>query len=144
MRILSNKKYGDLVEFENLYYKTQKELDAMHIAFKRAQERNARETLEYANALEQKNIEIAELKNKCEKLNSLLRKANGSKGGLKAKLITIEKELELTKHKLEESMTDKYLIKKIPKGREKSTIKMHVKDHSVESRIAKRMYEENK
>lgn len=120
MRILSNKKYGDLVEFENLYYKTQKELDTMHIAFKRAQERNTRETLEYANALEQKNIE------------------------LKAKLITIEKELELTKHKLEESMTDKYLIKKIPKGREKSTIKMHVKDHSVESRIAKRMYEENK
>ena len=43
MRILSNKKYGDLVEFENLYYKTQKELDTMRIAFKRAQERNARE-----------------------------------------------------------------------------------------------------
>lgn len=144
MRIISNKKYGELVKFEKLYYKTQGELDTINIAFKRTQERNARETLEYANAFEQKNIEIEELKKECEKLNLLLRKANGSKGGLKTKIIAIEKELELTKHKLEESMTNKYLIRKIPKGREKSTIKMHVKDHSVESRIAKRMYEENK
>ena len=79
MRILSNKKYGDLVEFENLYYKTQKKLDTMHIAFKRAQERSARfNMLSYLNSIGKTKNENKRLRRQIKTLKELLKEANSN------------------------------------------------------------------
>lgn len=149
MKILSNKKYGELVEINDLYIETQQryknvqeELNTMHIAFKRAQEANGRNTLEYANALDEKNKEIKKLKNEIHSLA-------GAKGGT-AKYINrlhktiqeLQQKLLETQKQLEESMTDKYLIKKLPKDKTKSKVKMQVKSNSVESKIIKKLREE--
>lgn len=86
------------------------------------------------------------------------KKAVGKVGGLTASL---NKEKEKTEHlledkanlentikdlktKLEESMSDKYLVRKIPSGRKPKSQTMKTKNCSVPSTIARNMFERNK
>ena len=65
----------------------------------------------------------------CEKIKRL----QNAKGGyvkqnnkLKNQVMELEKEVEDLKAKLEESMSNKYLVKKVPSGRKPNTIKTKV------------------
>ena len=77
--------------------------------------------------------------NNLEKEKRLL---SSSKGGLNAKIKRLEKKLEILtisynelEEKYKESMTDKYLVKKIPSGRPPKGNKMKLKDCSRVSNI---------
>lgn len=66
-------------------------------------------------------------------LNKKIKQEQGAKGGLTKKnnnlnkqVLELQKEVEDLKKKLEESMTDKYLVKKIPSGKKPNTLKTKV------------------
>lgn len=94
------------------------------------------------------------IENTLEKLNlaeSARRKSAGKAGGLTAKLNSekkenekLKEEVEELKDKLAESMTDKYLVKKIPSGRKPKTQTMKLKSCTVQSNIARKMFERGK
>ena len=80
------------------------------------------------------------------------RRKNTSKiGGLTTSLNKEKKENEELKNKvkdlevkLEESMSDKYLVKKIPAGRRPKTQTMKLKSCTVQSNIARKMFGDSK
>ena len=79
------------------------------------------------------------------------RKNAGKAGGLqkslnqeKDKTEKLKEEVKELKDKLAESMTDKYLVKKIPSGRRPKTQVMKIKSCTVQSNIAKKMFERGK
>ena len=80
------------------------------------------------------------------------RKTNAGKlGGLTTSLNKEKKENEELQNKvkdlevkLEESMSDKYRVKKIPAGRRPKTQTMKLKNCSVESNIARKMFGDSK
>lgn len=86
------------------------------------------------------------------------RKAAGKVGGLTASLnkekektehlledkVNLENTIKDLKIKLEESMSDKYLVRKIPSGRKPKSQTMKTKNCSVPSTIARNMFERNK
>lgn len=75
------------------------------------------------------------------KMSVLVKKLKGSKGGFTARINKLTKENEELRKKLEESMSDKYLVKKLRPQRTPKTIRTHVKNSAVNSRIVKKMYE---
>ena len=89
-----------------------------------------------------------------DKLNlaETARRTNAGKiGGLTASLNKEKKENEELQSKvkdlevkLEESMSDKYRVKKIPSGRPPKTQTMKLKNCSVESKIARKMFGDSK
>lgn len=84
---------------------------------------------------------INEYGNEISKLNILVRKLRGSKGGYTAKINKQAKEIEELKKKLEESMTDKYLVRKLKPQKAPKTQITHIKSNAKTSRIIKKMYE---
>ena len=80
------------------------------------------------------------------------RRKNASKiGGLTTSLNKEKKENEELQNKvkdlevkLEESMSDKYLVKKIPSGRRPKTQTMKLKSCTVQSNIARKMFGDSK
>ena len=80
------------------------------------------------------------------------RRKNASKiGGLTTSLNKEKKENEELQNKvkdlevkLEESMSDKYLVKKIPAGRRPKTQTMKIKSCTVQSNIARKMFGDSK
>lgn len=86
------------------------------------------------------------------KKSETARRTNAGKiGGLTASLNKEKKENEELQSKvkdlevkLEESMSDKYRVKKIPSGRPPKTQTMKIKNCSVESNIARKMFGDSK
>lgn len=70
-----------------------------------------------------------------------LKALKGAKGGFTKRINQLTKELEETKKKLEESMTDKYLVKKIPMGRLPKGQVMKLKSHAKQDKIIQKVYE---
>lgn len=75
------------------------------------------------------------------KLSVLVRKLKGSKGGFTARINKLTKENEELKKKLEESMSDKYLVKKLRPQRTPKTQKMHLTGNAKTSSIIKKVFE---
>lgn len=76
------------------------------------------------------------------KLKKKKRELQGSKGGLKAennKLKEMVKDLTI---KLEESMTDKYLVKRIPSGRKPKGPAIKLRSYSKQSQIIKNIHKD--
>ena len=71
-------------------------------------------------------------------------KINGAKGGLTAENNKLKKSVEELTKKLEESMSDKYRVRKIPSGRRPKAAPMRIKSNAVQSKIVKKVYEEAK
>ncbi|MBQ9607825.1 MAG: hypothetical protein IJV15_00100 [Lachnospiraceae bacterium] len=108
--------------------------------------------------LQKQQDEISELSSSIENVLEQLkikeserRKSAGKAGGLTAKLNSekkenekLKEEVEELKDKLAESMTDKYLVKKIPSGRRPRTQVMKLKSCTVQSNIARKMFERGK
>lgn len=79
---------------------------------------------------------VEEREEAIKKLKKDKMELTSSKGGYIAKISSLTNELEETKKQLEESMTDKYLVRKIPSGRtpKKQTVRSNTKNISSQSR----------
>ena len=104
--------------------------------------------------LKQQEIKIGEFKTKiasCKNKNMQLEDENmqlkeenkkllGAKGGYTKEINKLKKQVEELDFKLKESMTDKYLVKKIPSGRKPKSQTMKLKDCSRISNISRKVF----
>ena len=96
---------------------------------------------------EELDLKIVELDTKEKQRMKLIAKVGGLTTSLKnqkkknEELLKAVNELE---EKLEESMSNKYLVKKIPSGRRPRTQTMKLKSCTVQSKIAMKVHGENK
>ena len=79
---------------------------------------------------------------KMEEMKKEIRKLRGGKGGFTREINKLKKENEELKKKLEESMTDKYLVKRIRPGKIPNTLKTRVRNTSGQSNIVKNLHRE--
>lgn len=93
--------------------------------------------------------EVNKLKNKLNETEESRRKAAGSVGGLKRKNNDLEEELSVANEKikdleikLEESMSDKYLVKKIKSGRKPKGQTIGYRSSTVNSSIMRNLHKE--
>lgn len=142
MKILTNKKYNKLTDSIEICHQV---LEAKELTIKRMQNRE--------HKLEQRVIDLyqnnLEHKRYIDLLSKELTNSKKAKGGYNKQINQLHKvidnlkiELEDTNKKLEESMTDKYLVKKIPSGKRPKTIFTKINNSSVQSNIVKNMYKE--
>lgn len=119
MKLLRNKTYQGMVEEINRL-KVRNELNE--------------KVMDELEKIENKRIqEIENLKKENKKLT-------GAKGGHTKEINKLKKKVEELELKLKESMTDKYLVKKIPSGRRPKSQPMKVKDCSRISNISRNVF----
>ena len=106
------------------------------------------ENKELTEIIEEYKKEIIELNKKLEAKELQRRKLACKIGGLSTGANKTQNELKEAKdkikdleNKLEESMTDKYLVKKIPSGRTPKPERMRIKSHAKQSKIIKEIIE---
>ena len=85
-------------------------------------------------------INESTIQNLSNELKTLKRKNNSSKGGYISKINKLELKIKELENQLKESMTDKYLVKKIPSGRPPKQNTMKVKNCTKTSMISKKMH----
>lgn len=142
MKIISNKKWEELNK-KYLNAVADYELEKSNVEeFKKQiedmmgalQERQSKITdLEMKLGLYQANLKADE---------NVIKELNSAKGGFTKRINQLTRELEETKKKLEESMTDKYLVKKIPMGRLPKGQVMKMKSHAKQDKIIKKVYDD--
>ena len=106
------------------------------------------ENKELTEIIEEYKKEIIELNKKLEAKELQRRKLACKIGGLSTGANKTQNELKEAKdkikdleNKLAESMTDKYLVKKIPSGRTPKPERMRIKSHAKQSKIIKKIIE---
>ena len=113
------------------------------------------ENKELTEKIEEYQKEITELNTKIESKEIQRRKLASKIGGLNTGANKTQKELveaqtqikemkqkiKDLENKLAESMTDKYLVKKIPSGRTPKPERMRIKSHAKQSKIIKEIIE---
>ena len=106
------------------------------------------ENKELTEIIEEYQKEIIELNKKLEAKELQRRKLACKIGGLSTGANKTQNELKEAKdkikdleNKLAESMTDKYLVKKIPSGRTPKPERMRIKSHAKQSKIIKEIIE---
>lgn len=92
---------------------------------------------------------IEEMHFKIEDYKKQIKSLKNAKGGyasksskLKKEKEELEKQIAELNEKLAESMTDKYLVRKIKSGKTANTLKTKVRSSSVQSNIVKNLYKE--
>ena len=126
MKILRNKTYQGMVDKEVKLRKENNELKSKN-------ELNERKLYEYQIV---EHSYIAEINILKEENHKLL----GAKGGYIKEINKLKKQVEELTFKLEESMTDKYLVKKIKPGRTPKGPQMKIKDCSRISNISRKVF----
>ena len=145
MKILTNKKYGELVgEIKALGMdlndekrkngKLRSEMEQMVHNFKACENRIQSLKAEYKGHVGQMREKIKTLE---DEKHSLL----GAKGGYVKEINKLKKKIEELEEKLKESMTDKYLVKKLPAGRRPKGQPMKITSHAVVSKITRKMHD---
>ena len=106
------------------------------------------ENKELTEIIEEYQKEITELNKKLEAKELQRRKLACKIGGLSTGANKTQNDLKEAKdkikdleNKLAESMTDKYLVKKIPSGRTPKPERMRIKSHAKQSKIIKEIIE---
>lgn len=126
MKILSNKTYQGMVDREarlkNTIYDLRKDID------------------EYRKYLIEDEDTIQRLKVMIEELKEENKKLLGAKGGYTKEINKLKKQVEELDFKLKESMTGKYVLKKIPSGRKPKSQTMKIKDCSRISNISRKVF----
>ena len=126
MKILSNKTYQCMVDIEarlkNTIYDLRKDID------------------EYRKYLIEDEDTIHKLKVTIEELKEENQKLLGAKGGYTKEINKLKKQVEELDFKLKESMTGKYVLKKIPSGRKPKSQTMKIKDCSRISNISRKVF----
>lgn len=154
MKIISNKTWEEYLAVQKLNDKYEKKIEEL-----KEENKQIPKLSEELKKIEKSNSEMfAELqKNQDEiiKLNTklglyesnlqanenIIKSLKGAKGGFTKQINKLTRELEETKKKLEESMTDKYLVKKIPMGKLPKTQTMKLKSHAKQDKIIQKVYE---
>lgn len=144
MKILTNKKYGELVG----------EVKALEMELNEERRKNGRLKDERNKLLEERETKDGEFKTKIassknknmqlEEENKQLKEENhkllGAKGGYVKEINKLKKKIEELEFKLKESMTDKHLVKKLPTGRRPKGPAMKLTSHAVVSNITRKMH----
>lgn len=138
IRIITNKRYKEMRdiirEFSSQLSELKIEYDDLRDSFK-----IYRECKEYDIA--RLNGDINNLKDELEELKAENKSLKAAKGGYIVQMNKLKKDLEETQKKLEESMTDKYLVKKVPMGKLPKGQVMKMKSHAKQDKIIQKIYE---
>ena len=126
MKILRNKTYQGMVDKEVRLKNTIYDL-------RKATEAYSRKLCDYEDAIHKLKVVIEESKEEKKKLI-------GAKGGYTKEINKLRKQVEELTFKLEESMSDKYRVKKIPSGRRPKSQPMKIKDCSRISNISRKVF----
>lgn len=92
---------------------------------------------EISEALKNERVQTAQLDKLNNDLKQQIKTINGSKGGLVKQVNKLTRELEEVKKQLAESMTDKYLVRKIKSGKAPKTSEMKIKGSVIQSKAIK-------
>lgn len=131
MKILRNRTYQGMVDAYNGLLEENNKLE----------EKNKKTCEQYQTVCDELMSEKMDLEQKIENLKKEHKKQlDGAKGGYTARINKLEKQVEELDFKLKESMTDKYLVKKIPSGRKPKGQPMKVKDCSRISNISRKVF----
>ena len=95
---------------------------------------------EYRKYLIEDEDTIQKLKVMIEELKEENKKLLGAKGGYTKEINKLKKQVEGLDFKLKESMTGKYVLKKIPSGRKPKSQTMKIKDCSRISNISRKVF----
>lgn len=126
MKILRNKTYQGMIDekvkLERIIYDLSNDIDRQQIiAYNDSRE------------IQKLNVLVKQLKKEKHKLQ-------GAKGGYVKEINKLKKQVEELDFKLKESMTDKYLVKKIKPGRTPKGPQMKLKDCSRISNISRKVF----
>lgn len=142
MKIISNKAWkqlnniiskfnNEIVDLKEQLENKQSEIDNMLGAL---QEKQSKITdLEMKLGLYQANLKADE---------NVIKELNSAKGGFTKQINKLNKELEETKKKLEESLSDAYLRVKVPMGKLPKGQVMKMKSHAKQDKIIKKIYDD--
>ena len=149
MKIISNKKWEELNE--NIEELNKKYLNAVadYELEKCNVEELKKQIEDMMGALQERQSKITDLEMKLglyqanlKADENVIKELNSAKGGFTKRINQLTRELEETKKKLAESMTDKYLVKKIPMGKLPKGQVMKMKSHAKQDKIIKKVYED--
>lgn len=110
-----------------------KDYDAVAAQLKKVTAINVRKTAELEELKEQNRKDLKTI----EDLNVEIKILKFAKGGYKSTITKLKNEVDELTKKLEESMSDKYLVKKIPSGRLPKGEPMKIRGSAKTSAIAK-------
>lgn len=137
----------DKNELDNLYFKidsSDTEIKALNkkLSVKRLELDNLNKLskirkLEFENILNENNDVIHKLNVALDELRQQIRSINGTKGGLVKQNNILKEENKSLKKQLEESMSNKYLVKKIPSGRMPKGSKMKLRKVNLNNQVKK-------
>ena len=134
MKIISNKKWKELNDkISDLERELGNKRSDIKDMLGALQEKQSKITdLEMKLGLYQANLKADE---------NVIKELNSAKGGFTKKINKLNKELEETKKKLEESLSDAYLRVKVPMGKLPKGQVMKMKSHAKQDKIIKKVYE---
>ena len=142
MKIISNKTWEEL---NNIISKFNNEI----VDLKEQLENKQSEIDNMLGALQEKQSKITDLEMKLglyqanlKADENVIKELNSAKGGFTKRINQLTRELEETKKKLAESMTDKYLRKRVPMGRLPKGQVMKMKSHAKQDKIIQKVYED--
>lgn len=84
---------------------------------------------------------VGQMRENIKKLEEEKHSLLGAKGGYVKEINKLKKKIEELEEKLKESMTDKYLVKKLPSGRRPKGQTMKITSHAVVSKITRQMHD---
>jgi uncharacterized protein YpuA (DUF1002 family) len=142
MKILSNKKYGELVDRIKNEVIKEKDEEIKHLDnynYELLEDKNKYCDLyrKLKETNDEHQIMNGLLQKENDNLKAQIKRVNGQKGILTRKVNSLTKELEETKKQLEESMSDKFRVKKLPSGRKPKGQTTKIKSNSKESNAIK-------
>lgn len=134
MKIISNKKWKELNDkISDLERELGNKRSDIKDMLGALQEKQSKITdLEMKLGLYQANLKADE---------NVIKELNSAKGGFTKQINKLNKELEETKKKLEESLSDAYLRVKVPMGKLPKGQVMKLKSHAKQDKIIKKVYE---
>lgn len=131
MKILSNKKYKEMSEQINELKERYDDLWGSHKLYCECKEDKIAKLNDLNN----------QLKNEINELTVENKSLKSAKGGYVVQMNKLKKDLEETQKKLEESMSDKYLVKRVPRGKLPKGQVMKMKSHAKQDKIIQKVYE---
>lgn len=152
IRIITNKRYEEMRKTIREYSKQisslKEDYDDLWISysqvFKCKDDEIAKlnNKIDTANGINKMREEmIADLVATIDKLKAENKSLKSAKGGYARVMNKLKKDLEETQKKLEESMTDKYLVKRVPMGKLPKSQVMKMKSHAKQDKIIQKIYE---
>lgn len=135
--MIENNRYKELIDMNNkLIEKLSNKIKELNDSNKIKDAHIKKIQEEFSNFKEYATMYESKLE---KEVNSLKK----SKGGFKKEINKQRKKVEELEIKLKESMTDKYLVHKLPPVKAKPTFKAKIKDSSKTSNIMKNLHKED-